>query len=864
MSLDESPVPAVPEPPRPSIPDPPDGPARAARADRPSRPRDSERATRKELSLWDRTKLLTLFVGGWLVLLWSNLAQFHPKITVPEAIDQTVRRDWWLLALAGLELVRQIHYLISERSPRYHRFWTKGVFGQWERRRSRMSDYTRHRIGRALRWLFWLIILDLVLAKAYQYPAATALFRAPAHVVAALPLVFQVVFFGLLFILQFGALFWFLSKGGVDVFYPDDIETRFTDVWGQDHVLDKVKENMVFLEDPESIETKGGYVPRGILLWGPPGTGKTLMAKAVAGETARPFVFIEPSAFLNMFVGVGVLKVKGLFRKLRRLALRYGGVIAFFDEADSLGNRGRLAGQGGFPGSMGPSGPWSATPACNGLSYLSPASAWTVLTSGSSLTVPDPPTGRTNRIIAGMGGMGMGDGTLQSLLSEMDGLTKPRGFVNRVVRRALGMRPKPPPKYRILIMMASNMPESLDPAMLRPGRLDRLYKVGYPSKAGRIKTYEGYLAKTKHELTPKDVDKLATITPYATGASIQDLVNMALINAIREGGDTVTWKDVVKAKQLKDLGPPEDVEYIERERHAVAIHEACHAVIAYRVQRHLEIDIATIEKGGTYLGLVHSIPPEDQFTSWRSHYEADIMSGLASLAGERLFFDGDSSSGVSNDLENATAVATLMEGYWGMGATVASHAVTRKVGIGPGRPGPRGEEGEKDLLETGLGERIEGKLKELLAKTEQLLRDNRVEVLAVAHALETYKSVTGQDVEAIIEGRQGPLIDGRPYRRSEFARMAEAYHSEALGAHKRHAAVKALLPVLAAAYDVAADRALAGEPGPNGERDERRSEAGTSSNGDVDGSAKDGAGTHDGDDMGAPDAAGPEELPEGP
>src|SRR5438093_11791133 len=167
-------------------------------------------------------------------------------------------------------------------------------------------------------------------------------------------------------------------------------------------------------------------------------------------------------------------------------------------------------------------------------------------------------------------------GTLQALLTELSGLKKPRGFFNRIVRRLLGMRPKPPPKYRILVMMATNLPEALDEALLRPGRIDRIYKVGYPSKVGRVRTYEGYLAKVRHELTPEEIDKLATITPYATGASIKDLVNEALITAIRDGREVITWKDVLRSKQLKDLGPPEDVEYIERERHAVAVHEACH------------------------------------------------------------------------------------------------------------------------------------------------------------------------------------------------------------------------------------------------------------------------------------------------
>jgi len=81
--------------------------------------------------------------------------------------------------------------------------------------------------------------------------------------------------------------------------------------------VERVKENIVFLENPESIEEKGGYVPGGLLLWGPPGTGKTLMAEAVAGETGKPYVFVDPGAFTNMFMGVGILKVKSLFRKLR-------------------------------------------------------------------------------------------------------------------------------------------------------------------------------------------------------------------------------------------------------------------------------------------------------------------------------------------------------------------------------------------------------------------------------------------------------------------------------------------------------------------------------------------------------------------
>ena len=739
-------------------------------------------ATRRSSSLWDRVRIVLLCSLLFGLFVWSDISS-NPILPTRDALNRQLDARWWLLAILALELLRQGHYLVSEIWPRYHHLWSERIFGSFNRRVGRMNDWTRFRLGRVIRLLVILAIVDLILASLFDLAPANALIEAPARLFDYLPLLVQLAFGFVFVIVQFVGLFWFLSRGGIDTYMPDDIDTRFTDVWGQDNVVERVKENIVFLEDPESIESRGGHVPSGILLWGPPGTGKTLMAEAVAGETGKPYVFVDPGAFQAMFMGVGILKVKGLFRKLRKLALRYGGVIVFFDEADSLGSRGGLAtggpGQGMMRDSISsgrrPEQFSERRPDCNGLRYLTPESQVAVIRDGI--------------VMGGMGMGGGGMGTLQALLSELSGLKKPRGFLNRHGRRVLGMKPKPPPKYRILVMMATNMPQALDDALLRPGRIDRIYKVGYPSKLGRIRTYNGYLAKVAHGLTEEQIDRLATITPYATGATIKDLVNEALINAIRDGREIIEWGDVVKAKQLKDLGPPEDVEYIERERHAVAIHEACHAVVAYRARHHLTIDIATIEKGGTYLGMVASIPPEDQFTRWRTEYEADIMVSLASLAGERMFFDGDNSSGVSGDLESATMIATLMEGYWGMGTTVASHGVTHRVGIGgggkPGQPDPKDGD-NKDMLSGTLGRRIESKLDELLMRTEEMLVENRAAVLAVAHALETNKTVTGEDIEAIIEGRRGPLIDGRMYHEPEFFELAERYHRDAVVAHVAH------------------------------------------------------------------------------
>ncbi|GAA2562764.1 ATP-dependent metallopeptidase FtsH/Yme1/Tma family protein [Pseudonocardia hydrocarbonoxydans] len=750
------------------------------------------RPTRKPHSLWDRVRLLLLFALAWFVVVWAAMAD-NPLLPFVEAMRLHVVESQWLLWLAGIEVVRQAHFLVSERSAAYHGFWTDRVFGGTDRAlRRRFSDWTRFRLARMLKWLAFVVLFSLVAAQILETSPPLALFEAPALIFAALPFVLQLSF-GFLFIaVQFIGLFWLLSRGGVDTYYPDDIKTRFSDVWGQDHVVERIKENILFLEDPEEIERKGGYVPGGLLLWGPPGTGKTLMAEAVAGETGKPYVFVDPGAFINMFMGVGILKVKSLFRKLRKLSLRYGGVIVFFDEADALGNRGSLASVG--PGGVRGFGPYRAA-GCHGASYLSNDTRWMLARSAAAAAEPEPETGRNKIIMGGMGGGGGGMGTLQALLTELSGLKKPRGLINRWGRRALGMRPKPPPKYRLLVMMATNMPESLDEALLRPGRIDRIYKVGYPSKAGRIRTYRGYFDKVPHEITDSDLDKLATITPYATGATIKDLVNEALITAIRDGREVIEWRDVLRAKQLKDLGPPEDVEYIERERHAVAVHEACHAVVAYRMRRHMEIDLATIEKGADYLGMVASIPPEDQFTRWRSEFEADILVSLASLAGERMFFDGDSSSGVSGDLESATTLATFMEGNWGMGATVSSYNTARRLGTGA--PGSAG--GESDTLEAlgrmQLVDRVEDSLGALLERAVDILEENRSAVLAVAHALETHKTLSGDDIEAVIDGRRGATVDGRIYRDEGFLAELEDYHSAAAGAHHGHSAVTLALPL---------------------------------------------------------------------
>ena len=204
----------------------------------------------------------------------------------------------WVFILAGIEVIHQLHFVISERWGSYHQFWLKKVWGRMERVTHRkFSAWTRFRFWRLVRWVIFFVVLAIFAGKIIHVAPSLALLRLGTivwHNIADLPPVPASCCSSRS--PSSRCCSGSCPGAGSEIYYPDDIKTRFSDVWGQDHVLERVKENMVFLENPELVEDHGGYVPGGILLWGPPGTGKTLMAEAVAGETGKPYVFVEPGA----------------------------------------------------------------------------------------------------------------------------------------------------------------------------------------------------------------------------------------------------------------------------------------------------------------------------------------------------------------------------------------------------------------------------------------------------------------------------------------------------------------------------------------------------------------------------------------
>jgi cell division protease FtsH len=145
------------------------------------------------------------------------------------------------------------------------------------------------------------------------------------------------------------------------------------------------------------------------------------------------------------------------------------------------------------------------------------------------------------------------------------------------------------------------------------------------------------------------------------------------------------------------------------------------------------------------------------------------------------------------DMRSATALAALMEGYWAMGSSIVSHSVT-KANL---RPGVQAAEtgADRNMWDGEFGKRVEAKLQDLYEQTWRLLEENRQHVLAVAHALETVKTITGDDVAAIIEGTKGPLVNGEPYHDPRFVSDLEEYHRACVAAHAAHSEVAGSIPI---------------------------------------------------------------------
>jgi ATP-dependent Zn protease len=522
-----------------------------------------------------------------------------------------------------------------------------------------------------------------------------------ALVFVQLPLLFFVnfaIFFG---------PFLFFAVRQIRGYEPGDATwgVKIDDVRGQAEAKEEITRVITLWQSGEEFEKSGGKRERGLLFLGAPGTGKTMISKAIATNFNCPFVTIPGSGFAGMFIGMDAITVQFLARKARKLAAKWGGqCIVFIDEIDAVGMR-RQALQGGTSTSgaepttihdlcfFGPSG--SLTPTGD---LVIESRAWRErlfaqraepATSGYGTFVARA-TERIRRLYPGFGmGGGMGGMALNQLLVVMDGIDEPplmRKFLTnrfntfldamfvipgKIGKVKLRLRPPRPRQEQIYFIGACNVPISvLDPALTRPGRMGRHIWFRTPTKDDRLDILDLYLGKVAHEPdldTDRRREELARITNGYSPSMIEQCCSMALTIAHTEGRREFAWHDIVEAMTTVETGTAQNIEYIQEETRAVAIHEAGHAAAGHV---YLEKDVLStrlsIRKRGGSLGHYQSMEKDERFSQFRSRVMGGLIMTLGAMAAEQVFY-GENSQGVSGDVYSATAIAASMVGMWAMG-----------------------------------------------------------------------------------------------------------------------------------------------------------------------------------------------------
>jgi cell division protease FtsH len=540
------------------------------------------------------------------------------------------------------------------------------------------------------------------------------LFEGLAGFIGSVPgLVIYMIVLIVISIGQFAGLMWFLSRPRSYVVTPDSpqIGLSFENYRGQPDLLDHAKSLVRILRGVERFQKLGGEMPKGMLLSGAPGTGKTFLAGVVAAEANLPFIYVDASSLRSMWWGVDALIIMSLFRKARGLARKFatpgqaGACILFVDEIDSIGmNRGGV--------------------------------------------------GSAGQVTAMGGFMGMGGGFgLNTLLNQMDSMGQHvEDRWSRKLARSLGLIRGPvPPKPLVFVMGATNRPDVLDPALIRPGRLDRKLNVYVPDGAGRRDILQHYLKQKAHD---PDIDLSLMVGDSIgwTPIEIKTIINEALIIAHDEGRDALNYKDWLRARDNRQLGLKQPITSLsERDKRTIAYHEAGHAVAARYLNQEDRIQKASIIRMGDALGVVQWSPKEERYQLHMQEMETRIMVALGSRAVEEIYL-GTKTANASHDLQSATGAAMAYVGNFGMGPTLLAVPPSPMGGASP------------NVLR--LADRL---LESLYEDTKRLMREKEYAVHAVANALLQKGELIGPELEEIFvfadeanPDKAGPFQRKRP------------------------------------------------------------------------------------------------------
>jgi cell division protease FtsH len=563
-----------------------------------------------------------------------------------------------------------------------------------EKTRKKQNDLDRSidrgmdQFGRFLkmRWL-WVTLGMIVIWYLVIYALPTLSVPSPGTV---LLYAFQIAFAIFFAVIQFVAIFMFLGRARVYWVMPGETGVTFNDYKGNPEVLESARRIILLLQGIKEFKDMGGQPVRGLLLTGDPGTGKSYLAQCMSTEAGVPFCYASAASFQAMFIGMGVLMVWRLYRKARRLAREYGGCVVFMDEIDAIGtSRSR---QGGAMG-------------------------------GGML-----------------GMMGGGMGTLNQLLMEMDPPNIETGWFKKILR-ILGLYHSRVQNEPVLTVGATNIPEQLDAALLRPGRFDRKIHVAPPTDKYRSEVIEYYLNKVKYDPTISIsalVQRLVDYTPVA----IKHVVNEAVILAHFDGREMITYNDLIEAQDIHEYGLKQLSELTPIERRRLAYHEAGHAVACYYVMDRFFPAFVTLHQHGDLEGAAAFAawrPKETVITRSKEDILARIQVALASRAAEELFLDVNL-SGVTSDFASATQFAALYIGAFGMDGTITSYLAFANplAGVNP-------------MALPKMADRVEAVLQSQFKAVKRLFQEHSEAVTAVAEALIERNELVADEIKQLID-----------------------------------------------------------------------------------------------------------------
>ncbi|MGC8626033.1 MAG: ATP-dependent zinc metalloprotease FtsH [Acidimicrobiales bacterium] len=341
-------------------------------------------------------------------------------------------------------------------------------------------------------------------------------------------------------------------------------------------------------------------------------------------------------------------------------------------------------------------------------------------------------------------GAGLGGGhdereqTLNQMLAEMDGFEATEGIV---------------------MMAATNRPDILDPALLRPGRFDRQIVVPLPDLDERLPILKVH-CKDKRIAPDVDLSVVARGTPGMSGADLANLVNEAALHAVRRGASSIAMADFDAARDRILMGQRRESTVLsEKEKIATAYHEGGHAVLAYVLPDADPVHKVTILPTGMALGVTQQLPIEERHTYWREYIEDSLCVMMGGRTAEQIVF-GTLSTGGSNDLQRATEMARKMVREFGMSERVGPMAWGNggEVFLGEDLMHTRDYSDETARV---VDEEVERILREQEARALRLLREHRQGLTAVAQALMARETIDGTEVARLVDAAYGrPVHEG--------------------------------------------------------------------------------------------------------